>query len=196
MRCGRQSGRGGGDTETSSPAVATCCAEPPFTHGKGSAAQSCPTLCDPTDCSPPGSSAHGIPQRGYWTGLPFPSPGDLPEPHTDASRYFYLPGRQSGELKDTGRETRLPGFESRFGKTRERVPWSRLLSPCARGLASDGCTPWGNGSPPLYYSPGHTAGALPPPGSWLPALPPTPPSMSGQVHGRRLRHTGEKPQIC
>ena len=24
------------------------------------AAQSCPTLSDPTDCSPPGSSAHGI----------------------------------------------------------------------------------------------------------------------------------------
>ena len=22
--------------------------------------QSCPTLCDPTDCSPPGSSVHGI----------------------------------------------------------------------------------------------------------------------------------------
>ena len=22
--------------------------------------QSCPTLCDPTDCSPPGSSIHGI----------------------------------------------------------------------------------------------------------------------------------------
>ena len=23
-------------------------------------AQSCPTLCDPTDCSPPGFSVHGI----------------------------------------------------------------------------------------------------------------------------------------
>ena len=23
-------------------------------------AQSCPTLCDPVDCSPPGSSVHGI----------------------------------------------------------------------------------------------------------------------------------------
>ena len=23
-------------------------------------AQSCPTLCDPMDCSPPGSSVHGI----------------------------------------------------------------------------------------------------------------------------------------
>ena len=155
MRCGRQSGRGGGDTENSSPAVATCCAEPPFTHGKGSAAQSCPTLCDPTDCSPPGSSAHGIPQRGYWTGLSFPSPGDLPEPHTDASRYFYLPGRQSGELKDTGRETRLPGFESRFGKTREWVPWSRLLSPSVLGAwPLTGARPGGTGRRRSITAPG------------------------------------------
>ena len=28
--------------------------------GGGSVPQSCPTLCDPIDCSPPGSSAHGI----------------------------------------------------------------------------------------------------------------------------------------
>jgi len=34
--------------------------------------QSCPTLCDPMDYSPPGSSV-----RGYWSGLPFPSPGKL-----------------------------------------------------------------------------------------------------------------------
>ena len=43
-------------------------------------AQSCPTLCDPMDCSLPGSSVHGIFQAIYWSGLPFPSPGDLPNP--------------------------------------------------------------------------------------------------------------------
>ena len=78
-------------------------------------AQSCLTLSDPLDCSPPGSSIHGIfqarvpkvkvkslsrvrlfatpwtvayqapPSRGfsrqeYWSGLPFPSSGDLPDP--------------------------------------------------------------------------------------------------------------------
>ena len=31
-------------------------------------AQSCPTLSDPMDCSPPGSSVHGIFQ--YWSGVP------------------------------------------------------------------------------------------------------------------------------
>ena len=32
------------------------------------------------DCSPPGSSVHGIFHSEYWSGLPFPSPGDLPDP--------------------------------------------------------------------------------------------------------------------
>ena len=36
--------------------------------------------CDPTDCSPPGSSDHGIFQARIWSGLPFSTPGDLPEP--------------------------------------------------------------------------------------------------------------------
>ena len=31
-------------------------------------------FCDPMDCSPPGSSVHGISQQKYWSGLPFPSP--------------------------------------------------------------------------------------------------------------------------
>ena len=33
-------------------------------------AQSCLTLCDPMDCSPPGSSVYGIFQQQYWSGLP------------------------------------------------------------------------------------------------------------------------------
>ena len=35
------------------------------------------------DCSPPGSSVHGIFQEGYWSGLLFPTPGDLPNPATE-----------------------------------------------------------------------------------------------------------------
>ena len=44
-------------------------------------AQSCPTLCDPVD-----SSLHqaplsmGFSWQEYWSGLPFPSPGNLPDP--------------------------------------------------------------------------------------------------------------------
>ena len=36
-----------------------------------------PTLCDPMDCSLPGSSIRG---QEYRSGLPCPSPGDLPNP--------------------------------------------------------------------------------------------------------------------
>ena len=32
--------------------------------------QSCLTLCDSMDYSPPGSSVHGIPGQKYWSGLP------------------------------------------------------------------------------------------------------------------------------
>ena len=42
--------------------------------------QSCPTLCDPMDYSPPQSSVHGLFRQENWSGLPFPSPGDLPDP--------------------------------------------------------------------------------------------------------------------
>ena len=38
------------------------------------------TLCNPTDCSPPGSSVHGIFQARKLEALPFPSPGDFPHP--------------------------------------------------------------------------------------------------------------------
>ena len=41
--------------------------------------QLCLTLCDPMDCSLPGSSVHGILRQEFWSGLPCPSPGDLPD---------------------------------------------------------------------------------------------------------------------
>ena len=37
-----------------------------------------PTLHDPMDCSPPGSSVHGIFRQEYWSELPFPSRGFFP----------------------------------------------------------------------------------------------------------------------
>ena len=46
-------------------------------------------------CSPPGSSVHGI-----WSGLPFPSPGDLPDPGNEP----VLPALVGGSFT-----TELPG---------------------------------------------------------------------------------------
>ena len=36
--------------------------------------QSCPTLCDPIDGNPPGSTVLGFSRQEHWSGLPFPSP--------------------------------------------------------------------------------------------------------------------------
>ena len=44
-------------------------------------AQSCLILCDPMDCSSPGSSVHGYsPGKNSGVQLPCPPPGDLPNP--------------------------------------------------------------------------------------------------------------------
>ena len=54
--------------------------------------QSCPILCDPMDCSPLGSSVHGILQARILEWVAFP--GDLPDPGIEpmstamASRFF------------------------------------------------------------------------------------------------------------
>ena len=42
--------------------------------------KSCPTLCNPMDCSPPGSSVRGILQARTLEWVPFPPPEDLPNP--------------------------------------------------------------------------------------------------------------------
>ena len=36
--------------------------------------------CDPMDCSLPGSSVLRSSRQEYWSGQPFPPPGNLPDP--------------------------------------------------------------------------------------------------------------------
>ena len=48
--------------------------------GESEVAQSCLTLCDPMDCSLQAPPSMGFSRQEYWSGLPFPSPGDLPDP--------------------------------------------------------------------------------------------------------------------
>ena len=61
----------------------------------------CPALCDPMDCSPSGCSVHGILQVTNWSGLPFPSRGDLPnpgiEPRPPALQTDSLPSEPPGK---------------------------------------------------------------------------------------------------
>ena len=50
--------------------------------------QSCPTLCDPMDCSPPGSSVHGIIQtrKLAWVAMPSSRGSSQPRDRTQVSR--------------------------------------------------------------------------------------------------------------
>ena len=40
----------------------------------------CPTLLQPHGLQPAALLSMGFPRQEYWSGLPFPSPGDLPNP--------------------------------------------------------------------------------------------------------------------
>ena len=55
-----------------------------------------PTLCDPIDCSPPGSSVHGIVQERIleWVAIPFSRGSSRPRDQTRVScivgRFFII----------------------------------------------------------------------------------------------------------
>ena len=51
--------------------------------------QSCPTLCDPMDGSPPWALSVEFSRQEYWSGLPFPSPGDLSDPRMEPETLAY-----------------------------------------------------------------------------------------------------------
>ena len=73
-----------------------------------------PILCDPMDCVAPHQAllSMGFPRQEYWSGLPFPSPGDLldqgiepasPESSALAGRFFTIePGGQVQFLGQKG----------------------------------------------------------------------------------------------
>ena len=62
-------------------------------------AQSCPTLCDPVDCSLPGSSVHRIPQARIleWVAIPSQDPrgSSPPRDRTQGSNLGLLHFRQT-----------------------------------------------------------------------------------------------------
>ena len=94
-------------------------------------AQSCPTLCDPMDCSPPGSSVHGdSPDKNTGVGCPvllqriFPNLGSNPRllncrwilyclSHQGSQEYWSgQPIPSPGELPDPGIKLVSPAFQT------------------------------------------------------------------------------------
>ena len=49
-------------------------------HGGGLVAKSCLTLATPWTVACQAPLSMGFSRQEYWSGLPFPSPGDLPDP--------------------------------------------------------------------------------------------------------------------
>ena len=67
---------------------------------------SCPTLCDPMDCSPPGFSVHGILQVTVleWVAMPSSRGSSWPKDQTQSTalQADFLPSKPPGKLKNTG----------------------------------------------------------------------------------------------
>ena len=78
--------------------------------------QSCLTLCDPMDCSPPGPSVHGDSPGKNGSGLPGPPPGDFPNSGSEPASLHPLHW-QAGSLP-----------LALSGKPREGIQLNRILS--------------------------------------------------------------------
>ena len=93
-------------------------------------ARLCPTLCDPMDGSPPGSMEFS--RQEYWSGLPFPSPGNLPnpgiKPRSPASQADSLPSHQGSPGLNKGLSN------SGFLFVCLLCPWLLLLSLCLKNF--------------------------------------------------------------
>ena len=73
--------------------------------GGGEVTESRPAPCDPLDCSPPGSSVHGILQARILEQVTCPPPGNLSEPGIEpgslALKADSLPPSHQGSLAGT-----------------------------------------------------------------------------------------------
>ena len=91
--------------------------------------QSCPTLRDSLDSSPPGSSVHGILQARMLEGVPFPRPGHLPDPGIEP-KSLMSPASAGGFFT-----TSAPWEDGHVSRTGERRSGGK-------GALAETCQPW------------------------------------------------------
>ena len=58
------------------------------------------TVCDPWTVALQAPLSMGFPRQGYWSGLPFPSPGDLPDPGIEPTSAALAGGVYNTSSKD------------------------------------------------------------------------------------------------
>ena len=117
------------------------------------AAQPCPTLCDPMDCSPPGSSVHEISQARILEWVVVSFSGDLPDPgiksRSTALQADSLPTELQGKPMGKGaliRESQRPAWLVQAGSASVSKPVLSAVqglphsSPARRGHGT--CQPW------------------------------------------------------
>ena len=101
--------------------------------------QSCPALCDPWTVAHQALLSLGFPRKEYWSGLPFPPPGDLPDPGIEPTFLaspalaggFFISGRKPPEkgrgLGDlpmvTHLGSRVPGIHIRVELIAANASW-------------------------------------------------------------------------
>ena len=100
-------------------------------------AQSCLPLRRPTGCSPPAPLSVGCSRQGYWSGLPFPPLGDLPNPGTKTTvSCVSCIGRWTLVLLSP-----LKSPQCYTPKQWEWFPWTQMsnlsLIPCGTGLGCE-----------------------------------------------------------
>ena len=77
--------------------------------GGGLVAQSCPALATRWTVVHQAPPSMGFSRQEYWSGLPFPSPGDLPDPGIEPASLM-APALAGRFFTDRAtRETRMPG---------------------------------------------------------------------------------------
>ena len=104
-----------------------------FIKKKVSVAQSCPTLCDPMDCSPSGPSVHGILQERIlqWVAIPFSRGSSWPRDWTWVSS---IAGRFLTSLSHQEAQHR--------GRVKTQVHLQAFLKRGKRPLTTEICGPF------------------------------------------------------
>ena len=145
-----------------------------------SVAKSCPTLCDPMDCSPPGSSIHGISQARIlgWVAIPFSRGSSRPRDRTHVccitGGFFTTepPGKPPPRAKGPFYPRALPWARFPWSSPHCDLPPVALLHPRSQPRASALRAPQARCMPPA--SAGLRASAWPRPWGQSAVTPPCP----------------------
>ena len=95
-------------------------------------AQSCPTLCDPQTVAHHVPPSMGFSRQEYWSGLPFPSPGESSQPG-DPTQVSRIAGRRFNLWATSVSQFTPPSLP---GCVHKSVPWVCVSSPALQKVIS------------------------------------------------------------